>query len=528
MAIVDPAFLSSPVSEADPCGPDLDENGDAAFMNFFAFAPFQLPETFFTDGRPFDPTDNEFREAIEYIPAMLADVMKRTRDLRLMVFLARLAILKRNLDEFVDTVAAMATLLERYWDGVHPRPRDGSVKARADILDELDSSVVTISLQFVTLHADRRKGNIAFRSIVLAEQEKAAEGAEGGEKPAGGRIAAMTQEQIVRTLADAGEEAVATTRASFRRLEAALKNIRARFGEHTSGAETPEFGALLKVVGGVLTFFSLAFPDPTAPEPDEGEGDEAGGDAPRGAIACAADARRALDAAKDYFCLFEPSNPALPLVAQAIVLQGKTFIEVLAALLPDRHAYAQFSIGGENAFKLAVAPLGDMTPSRAEYFDERQTPRKTRRRAAPPAPLLIEAPPPEEPAPFEEERAEPESIEQEAQASAEEPDAAMSAAAQDGLAETSEIETPAPIVVEPEQVEPRPEAIDYAEDYEIDAPSFSATTRVQALLLLDDIARYFRIAEPSSPIPCLIDRARALADKDFIAVLGAVLEREES
>ncbi|WP_036293533.1 type VI secretion system ImpA family N-terminal domain-containing protein [Methylosinus sp. PW1] len=526
MAIVDPAFLSSPVSEADPCGPDLDENGDAAFMNFFAFAPFQLPETFFTDGRPFDPTDNEFREAIEYIPAMLADVMKRTRDLRLMVFLARLAILKRNLDEFVDTVAAMATLLERYWDGVHPRPRDGSVKARADILDELDGSVVTISLQFVTLHTDRRKGNIAFRSTVLAEQEKAAEGAEGGEKPAGGRIAAMTQEQIVRVLADAGEEAVAATRASFQRLEAALKNIRARFGEHTSGAETPEFGALLKVVGGVLSFFSLAFPDPTAPEPEEE--DEAGGDAPRGAIACAADARRALDAAKDYFCLFEPSNPALPLVAQAIVLQGKTFIEVLAALLPERHAYAQFSIGGENPFKLAVAPLGDMTPSRAEYFDERQTPRKTRRRVAPPTPLLIEAPSVEAPAPFEEERSELESVEQEAQASAEGPDASMSDAPQDGLAETSEIEAPDSIAVEPEQVELQPEAIDYAEDYEIDAPSFSATTRTQALLLLDDIARYFRIAEPSSPIPCLIDRARALADKDFIAVLGAVLEREES
>ena len=401
MAIVDPALLSSPVTETDPCGPDLDESGDAAFMNFFAFAPFQLPDTFFTDGRPFDPTDTEFREATEYIPAMLADVMKRTRDLRLMVFLARLAILKRNLDEFVDTVAAMATLLERHWEALHPRPRDGSVKARADILDELDASVVTISLQFVTLHTDRRKGNIAYRSTVLAEQEKAAEGGEGSEKPAGGRIAAMTQEQIVRALADAGEETVGATRASFRRLEATLKTIRARFAEHTSGAETPEFGQLSKVVGGVLAFFSLAFPDPTAPEPQEGEEGESGSDAPRGAIACAAHARRALEAAKDYFCLYEPSNPALPLVAQAIGLQGRTFIEVLAALLPDRHAYAQFAIGGEQPFKLAVAPLGEMTPTRAEYFDERQAPRKMRRRVERLAP--IEAPEPIVEAPIEEE-----------------------------------------------------------------------------------------------------------------------------
>jgi len=524
MAIVDPALLSSPVTEADPCGPDLDESGDAAFMNFFAFAPFQLPDTFFTDGRPFDPTDNEFREAIEYIPAMLADVMKRTRDLRLLVFLARLAILKRNLDEFVDTVAAIATLLERYWEAVHPRARDGSVKARADILDELDASVVTISLQFVTLHSDRRKGNIAFRSTVLAEQERAAEGGEGGEKPAGGRIAAMTQEQIVRALVDAGEVAVGATRASFQRLEATLKDIRARFIAQAGSAETPEFGQLLKVVGGVLTFFSLAFPDPTAPEPQDGEEGEAGSEAPRGAIGCAAHARRALEAAKDYFCLYEPSNPALPLVAQAIGLQGKTFIEVLAALLPDRHAYAQFAIGGEHPFKLSIAPLGEMTPTRAEYFDERQAPRKTRRRLEPPAP--IEAPRPIVEAPVEDETPIAEEAVAPADAAVAETTASTSVAPDENPMETIEadsppVEAPAPVVIaEPE--------FDEIEECESDAPSFAASTRTQALLLLDEIARYFRLAEPSSPIPCLIDRARALADKDFIAVLGAVFERENA
>ncbi|HEY8064123.1 MAG TPA: type VI secretion system ImpA family N-terminal domain-containing protein [Methylosinus sp.] len=512
MAIVDPALLCSPVTDTDPCGPDLDESGDAAFMNFFAFAPFQLPDTFFTDGRPFDPTDTEFREATEYIPAMLADVMKRTRDLRLLVFLARFAALKRNLDEFVDTVAAMATLLERHWEAVHPRARDGSVKARADILDELDASVVTISLQFVTLHSDRRKGNIAYRSTVLAEQEKATEGGEGGEKPAGGRIAAMTQEQIVRALADAGEESVGATRAGFRRLEAALKDIRGRFLAQAGAVETPEFSQLLKVVGGVLTFFSLAFPDPTAPEPEDGEEGDSGADAPRGAIACAAHARRALEATKDYFCLYEPSNPALPLVAQAIVLQGKTFIEVLAALLPERHAYAQFAIGGEHPFKLAIAPLGEMTPTRAEYFDEREAPRKTRRRLARTTPLLAA------PAPIAEETVAPA---QEADAESTE---STSVAPDDSPAttfrvETLEAETPATLVIA---------ELEYDEEYESDAPSFAATTRAQALLLLDDIARYFRLAEPSSPIPCLIDRARALADKDFIAVLGAVLERENA
>lgn len=525
MAIVDPALLSSPISEADPCGPDLDESGDAAFMNFFAFAPFQLPDTFFTDGRPFDPADNEFREATQYIPAMLADVMKRTRDLRLLVFLARFAILKRNLDEFVETVAAMATLLERNWAELHPRARDGSVKARADILDELDAPLVTISLQFVPIHSDRRKGNIAFRSTVLAEQEKAAEGGEGGERPAGGRIAAMTQEQIVRVLADAGEEALGATRASFRRLEVALKDIRARFVAQAGSAEAPEFGQLLKVVGGVLTFFSLAFPDPTAPEPEEGEDSDGDAEAARGAIACAAHARRALEAAKDYFCLYEPSNPALPLIAQAIGLQGKTFIEVLAALLPERHAYAQFAIGGEHPFKLAVAPLGDMTPTRADYFEERQAPRKTRRRrverAAPEREAIEQTPLVEDEPPMSQE-ASPASEGVETQLSE-----STSASAEQSPAEGFEAEqTPAEDAPEPIVVA-EPEFEEYEGD-KTGSPIFAASTRAQALLLLDEIARYFRLAEPSSPIPCLVDRARTLADKDFIAVLGAVFEREES
>ena len=45
------------------------------------------------------------------------------------------------------------------------------------------------------------------------------------------------------------------------------------------------------------------------------------------------------------------------------------------------------------------------------------------------------------------------------------------------------------------------------------------TTRADALRLLDLACQYYRRYEPSSPLPLLVERARSLADKDFIDIL---------
>lgn len=52
---------------------------------------------------------------------------------------------------------------------------------------------------------------------------------------------------------------------------------------------------------------------------------------------------------------------------------------------------------------------------------------------------------------------------------------------------------------------------------------FSVEHRAQALGLLAKVASFFRAAEPSSPIPFLVDRARDLAQRDFLSLLNEVL-----
>jgi type VI secretion system protein ImpA len=43
--------------------------------------------------------------------------------------------------------------------------------------------------------------------------------------------------------------------------------------------------------------------------------------------------------------------------------------------------------------------------------------------------------------------------------------------------------------------------------------------------LLDMVQRFFRLSEPSSPVPMFCDRARALAERDFMGVLRDVLPK---
>lgn len=54
---------------------------------------------------------------------------------------------------------------------------------------------------------------------------------------------------------------------------------------------------------------------------------------------------------------------------------------------------------------------------------------------------------------------------------------------------------------------------------------YRVRSRAQAIGLLEQVQRYFRQSEPSSPVPMLCDRARSLAERDFMGVLRDVLPK---
>jgi type VI secretion system protein ImpA len=57
-------------------------------------------------------------------------------------------------------------------------------------------------------------------------------------------------------------------------------------------------------------------------------------------------------------------------------------------------------------------------------------------------------------------------------------------------------------------------------------PAEPAPSRAAALTLIDAVAGHMQRAEPSSPAPYLLERARSLASRDFVSLLSDLLPDE--
>ena len=426
----DPALaaLCAPLSEADPCGPDLDAAGDMAYLNFFA--SIVLPSSFFaaTDGKPFFSTQNEsLAFAKDALPGQIEAIeplLKRTRDLRLLIMRAQLLILSRNVGGFAVTMAAVAEWLDKFWDSLHPRPHGDDVEARVHALAALDFPIVTFSLQYAPLFEGRRIGAVSYRTWMIAS----------------GEINARAGEQkhpttaIIDAMAELDPAVIATARKHFAVLKSALGRIRSAFLVRSASYELEKLPALVEAISALI--------DPVVAEPEKQAGAPAAALTPSDAAPTSlAQAREALAAIAEYYSHREPSSPILPLVRQAHQLIGKSFVEVMNILIPTQMEKASFQIGADQIFELPVGRLAKLAETAPNWPADRG-----------------------------------------------------GGPANEALAGE-------------------------------DPRAYSIQSRSQAIALLEQVQRFFRAAEPSSPIPMLCERARTLAERDFMGVLRDVLPK---
>lgn len=437
MATVDFEALKTALSDEEPCGPDLDMSFDDDYMNFVANLEGLLPTTFFSEGLPF-AFDASLID-VEQQRGKCLELLQRTHDLRLLILLARLYVLDRDLTNFANSVDVMASLLEQFWGPVHPQAEDGRYAMRSAILGVLDEPTIVFSLQYCRLCETRRQGPVSFRSYLYAIRE--AEPRTGEEIP--------TESTLVQAIRDS-EDQITATRASLDLLRASLQRINVAWTTNADILSSPKLSNVAGVVARIIAFIELAFPPVAAPSGADTEAgtDDALADHRSARVASASDAVQALKTATDYFVLREPSSPVLPLIVQAQQLLGKSFPEILQVLLPDQVSYASYQIGGRQFFQLPLERLPSFETSSSTY--------------------------------------------------------AQAENGQDGAwtsgEETDDGTSPAP-----------PKA------------QFVAQTRGQALGLLEDVSGYLKTNEPGSPIPWLIERARALAERDFLSILRALL-----
>jgi type VI secretion system protein ImpA len=436
---LDPAVeaLCAPVSETDPCGPDLDLLGDAEYLNFLAQVEGILPTSFFSleDGKPFDPSTIDLRGQLAATDSLLA----RSRDIRLLMIRARLLILNRDIAGFAVAVACLAEWLDRFWDAAHPRAHGEDLTARRTAISALDLPTVIFPLQYTPLFEARRLGAVTYRSWIVATGEI---------KSRDGDVA-VSSSAITEAVANADPTALAAARWHLTLLNRSVERIRQAFETHGSSADLDSLPAQLRKM--------RIFIDPRAASGIGAVKGQAAGDDPSrqkkpgtpieaaaAPLTSIADAKLALAAIAEYYSRSEPSSPALPLVRQAHQLIGKSFLEIMTILVPSHVEKAAFQIGTNPVFDLPVSKLS--APSASPVGND------------------------------------------------------VSAGADPEFAGSAAVAASA-------------------------KSQHRIGSRAQALALLDSVQNYFRHAEPSSPIPMLCERARALAERDFMGVLEDVLPK---
>jgi type VI secretion system protein ImpA len=469
---VDPEVraLTAPISGDDACGPDLDAEGDSDFLNFLAGVEGVLPTTFFSqeDGKPFDRSLIDFDGQL----ALLKPLMARTRDLRLLTLRARILILNRDLHGFAVSLAAIAECLEKYGGAVHPRAVGDDFGMRVTTLSALDLPTVLFPLQYSPLFESRRIGKVAYRGVMIAADE--AKPREGESK--------LAPAAYSEALSDAGPAALAPARKDLAMVRTSLARMRSAF---MSNGVSLGLEALPALVNKITAFLDPAAAPQAGGDAAEGKAKSgAGGPAPRSV----AEARAALEAVAEYYSTREPSSPSLPLVRQALDLVGKSFFEVMAALIPTQVATATFRLGDIEYFEVPVerlANFGGVSPVETAPAEPE------------PQPAEVSEPPPDTPADVD--------------ASAD------PAVGGDGAADPP---PPADNVVDPVEVaQSAPPPADQG------ARTYVASSRSDALQLLSQVQQFYRRSEPSSPVPILCERAQALAESDFMGLLREILPK---
>ena len=244
-------FTLAPFSPDDPCGPDLDLEGDAEFLTFFAANEGLLPANFYA----FQRESINFPAAFQTADKLLG----RTLDVRLLALLAKLSILNRDVAGFARWLGSIDWLLREQWEGAHPRAEGGDYSARlGQLLAFEDNAVVLLPLQYAPLLELGREGAFSYRDHLVAigavQPRSVTRYNEKGERETSVEEKFAPQKTIEKILRDVAIERLAGLSETLRGLSATLQSIRRTTIEHVGFEKSIELPKLDKLVREMAEF----------------------------------------------------------------------------------------------------------------------------------------------------------------------------------------------------------------------------------------------------------------------------------
>ncbi|WP_080970749.1 type VI secretion system protein TssA [Burkholderia cepacia] len=327
--------LLADVAPDAPCGANLEY--DAEFLQLQERATPRAEQQY---GDTVIPAEAPDWHAVERLALALS---ARTKDLRVVAYLARSWTEQHGIPGYADALAVVANLLERRWDDLHPRlDADGEpdptprMNALADVAGAHDCA-----------RAARRQplfdGGPSVRD---------AERLLDGRDETGGSVAGSRDSLVAALLAtrDDGTTPLDAARAALHALDAIRVCVTDKLGREWA----PDEGDAEKALQRIVREVPLPEPRPGAPDgavaaPQAASGDalQAGGTQPALAampnghawrdadVTSRDDVRLGLDKMCRYFELHEPSHPAPLLLRRAQRLLALDFYEIIRDLAPE-------------------------------------------------------------------------------------------------------------------------------------------------------------------------------------------------
>jgi type VI secretion system protein ImpA len=312
------ARLAEPISAENPCGEDLEDSPLlASFDAYRIFGQMAAP-----------PAETDWRG----IRDKANEALERSRDLRLLTYLAAASLRTDGLQRLCDVLQVASRWFADYPEQLFPRVDEDAILRKNSLNSLSDRMAIVEAVRRQPFVSHPQLGSFALRHFEIASGKLAASESDG-EPPNEAHLAA--------TLDGADGDALAATAAALAAGIAALKDIDSamRNAHGTEGA--PEFDPLLTPLQQIhrLVADQLATRAANAAPPEAVAGQEGEPGAAAvigvGSIRTREDAIRALDAVTAFFRKNEPSSPVPLFVERAKRLVAKDFLEVLADMAPD-------------------------------------------------------------------------------------------------------------------------------------------------------------------------------------------------
>lgn len=329
MSVIDVEKLLQPLPGDSPTGADLEY--DAGFMEMTRAAAGKPAQQI--GGQVLPGEEPNWKD----VRARCEDLLSRSLDLRLGVFLTRALVHTAGLAGLADGLALVRGLVERHWADVHPKldpDDDNDPTIRVNTLAALADRDQTVNaVRLLPLASSRRVGRYGLRDFEIANGTLPKP--EGAESVADMTTidAAFLDMDVAELEANAG--AVKEALEQVTGLDNSLSDV-------VGAGSSADFSLLRNTLKSMNQLLQqqlgrrgLASGADAAMDSEGGGAAMGGMPAMSGPIQSREDVIRLLDQVSDWYSKYEPSSPVPLLLQRAKRLVNKNFLEAVQDLSPS-------------------------------------------------------------------------------------------------------------------------------------------------------------------------------------------------